>query len=131
MSAAASSKTASLRLFGLGVSVTQLPTPGAAYLTTGMSAPRKYWLKINDQALLRFDRPLNPGFVFWLRRRYRAHVKSDGGERTTVTRQEPFTGQELREIYSETDYRQQVVSMGDRHGDYQFQKTGSKAVRPL
>ncbi|AXB73050.1 hypothetical protein QKD39_gp45 [Psittacine adenovirus 1] len=97
-----------------------------------MATPKRYWLRVNDQALLRFDRPLNPGFVFWLRRRYRASVESDGGERTTVTRQEPFTSQELREIYFEVDYRQQIVSMyKEERTCYQLQNTGSKAVRPL
>ncbi|QJP03686.1 U exon, partial [Aviadenovirus cerasi] len=69
--------------------------------------PRKYWLKINDQAIVRFAEPLNPGFVFWLRRRFRARVASDGGERVTMTRREPFNERELEEIYCETEHRQQ------------------------
>ncbi|AP_000425.1 U exon, partial [Fowl aviadenovirus A] len=72
-----------------------------------MSNPRKYWLRLNDQAVVRFDEPLNPGFVFWLRRRYRARVTSEGGERVTVTRREPFNDRELEEIYCETEHRQQ------------------------
>lgn len=90
-----------------------------------MTTPRKYWLKLNDQATVRFDEPLNPGFVFWLRRRYRARVASDGGERVTVTRHEPFSEKELEEIYCETEYRQQKVVF------YQSQNVSSKAVRPL
>ncbi|AGL34694.1 U exon, partial [Fowl aviadenovirus B] len=69
--------------------------------------PRKYWLKINDQAIVRYSEPLNPGYVFWLRRRYRARVVSDGGERVTITRREPFSAAELEEIYCETEHRQQ------------------------
>lgn len=38
-------------------------------------------------------------------------MESDGGERTTVRRQEPFSAQELKELYCETDYRQQIVSI--------------------
>ncbi|AIS19801.1 U exon [Fowl aviadenovirus C] len=75
-----------------------------------MAEPRRYWLKINDQAMLRFDEPLNPGFVFWLRRKFRARVHSEGGERVVMTRKEPFSASEMQELYSETDYRQQRVS---------------------
>ncbi|BCZ16709.1 U-exon protein [Aviadenovirus bubonis] len=76
-----------------------------------MEDPKKYWLNVNEQAIVRFSEPLNPGFVFWLRRRFRARVASDGGERVTVTRQEPFLSTELEEIYSETEHRQQMVSI--------------------
>lgn len=75
-----------------------------------MSASQDYWLNINNQAIVRFSEPLNPGFVFWLRRRFRARVVSDGGERVRMTRQRPFTEAELEEIYCETEYRQQMVS---------------------
>lgn len=82
-------------------------------------------MRLNDQSIVRFARPLNPGFVFWLRRRFRARVISEGGERVTVTRREPFSAEELEEIYWETEYRQQYVS------DHQSQNSSSKAVRPL
>lgn len=76
-----------------------------------MEIPRKHWLKINDQAIVRYAEPLNPGFVFWLRRRFRARIISDGGERVTMTRREPFSDAELQEIYFETEHRQQRVSL--------------------
>lgn len=82
--------------------------------------PKKYWLKINDQALIRFEEPLNPGFVFWLKRRFRARVHSVGGERVTVRRKEPFTPQELEELYWETEYRQQRVSSSYLSIGYDF-----------
>lgn len=93
-----------------------------------------YWLKLGDQSVVRFSRPLNPGFVFWLRRRFRARVVSEGGERVTVTRREPFSQEELEEIYWETEYRQQYVSTLEARPPsvfYQSQKTSSNAVRPL
>ncbi|WPS63626.1 U exon protein [Aviadenovirus phalacrocoracidae] len=75
-----------------------------------MAEPMRYWLKLNDQSIVRFDQPLNPGFVFWLRRKYRAKVVSDGGERVTLTRREPFSEKELQDIYWETEHRQHFVS---------------------
>lgn len=80
----------------------------------GLSPEKKYWMKLNNQGIVYFEVPLNPGFVFWLRRAFRAHVFSDGGERVTVTRREPFTDAELRDIYLETEHRQQVVSTRPR-----------------
>lgn len=93
-----------------------------------MVAPKKYWLKINDQAIVRFAQPLNPGYVFWLKRRFRARIASDGGERVVMTRREPFTDSELEELYCETEHRQQRVSLGPVH---QSQNTSSYALVPL
>lgn len=76
-----------------------------------VDAPKKYWLKINDQAIVRFTQPLNPGYVFWLKRRFRARIASDGGERVIMTRREPFNERELEELYCETEHRQQRVSV--------------------
>ncbi|QEJ80781.1 U-exon protein, partial [Southern Psittacara leucophthalmus aviadenovirus] len=69
---------------------------------------KKYWMNLNNQSMLYFDLPLNPGFIFWIKRNYRARVCSDGGERVTVTRQPPFNDKELEEIYLETEHRQQI-----------------------
>lgn len=71
---------------------------------------KKYWLKLNDSHKISFDYPLNPGFVFWLKRRFRGKVVSDGGERVSISRNEPFSDEELQEIYLETEHRQKVVS---------------------
>lgn len=72
--------------------------------------PKKYWLKVNNQTVVRFSQPLNPGFVFWLKRRYHVRVHSEGGERVSITRPEPFSQEELSDLYSELEYRQQIVS---------------------
>lgn len=83
-------------------------------MAEGSQAPtlvgKKYWMKLNNQRMFYFNMPLNPGFLFWLRRTYRARITSDGGERVTVTRQQPFSEKELEEIYLETEHRQQIVS---------------------
>lgn len=71
---------------------------------------RTYWLTLNDQTKITFPYPLNPGFVFWLKRRFRGRVVSDGGERVSITRKEPFSDEELEEIYLETEHRQKIVS---------------------
>ncbi|ADE58405.1 U exon protein [Fowl aviadenovirus E] len=96
---------------------------------TESQAPKKYWLKVNDQAIVRFAQPLNPGYVFWIKRRFRARVVSDGGERVTITRREPFSEAELEELYCETEHRQQRVSRGE--GLHQSQNTSSYALVPL
>lgn len=103
-----------------------------------MASTGKCWLRLNNQTIVRYNEPLNPYFVFWLRRRFRAKVMSDGGERITLTRQEPLTEEELEEIYLETEHRQQYVSIiyGYRYiyvtvNYCQLQKVSSKAVRPL
>lgn len=71
---------------------------------------KKYWMRLNGQGVIYFNTPLNPGYVFWLKRTYRAKVLSEGGERVTLTRREPFSDKELEEIYLETEHRQQMVS---------------------
>ncbi|ADM53808.1 U exon [Turkey adenovirus 1] len=79
-----------------------------------MEEPRKYWLKVNEQAVVRFAEALNPGFVFELRRRFRCRVQSDGGARVLITRREPFSERELDELYCELEYRQQKVGERER-----------------
>lgn len=74
-----------------------------------MNGPR-FWMNLNGQSRVTFDYPLNPGFVFWIRRKFGAKVDSQGGERVTVTRRQPFTEDELNQLYWETEYRQRVVS---------------------
>nr|WGL40815.1 U exon [Tawny frogmouth aviadenovirus A] len=69
----------------------------------------RYWLKVNEQAIVRFAEPMNPGFVFWLRRRFAARAVSHGGERVYLYRREPFSESELEELYWEIEYRQQRV----------------------
>lgn len=73
--------------------------------------PRKYWIELNSGEKIWYDYPLNPGFVFWLKRRFKAKIVSHGGERVYMTRREPFSETELRELYSELEYRQRVVSL--------------------
>ena len=116
-----------------------------------MAEPRKYWLKVNEQAVVRFAEALNPGFVFELRRRFRCRVQSDGGARVLITRREPFSERELDELYCELEYRQQKVGERERASErasvrtcaagkkrgggggrvYQSQNSSSKALRPL
>lgn len=77
--------------------------------TTNTERAERYWLKINEQARVSFRHPLNPGFVFWLRRRFRAKVVSEGGERVTLTTPEPLSSSDLEDLYWELEYRQHLV----------------------
>nr|QQD36949.1 U-exon [Pacific black duck aviadenovirus] len=89
-----------------------------------MAESKKYWMNVNEQNIIRFDHPLNQSFLFWIRRQFNCKIHSEGGERVKVTRRKPFSIEELKRIYSETDYRQRVVS-------YQSQNSFSNAFLPL
>lgn len=68
------------------------------------------WLDVNQQRRITYRFPLNPGFVFNLKRKYNATVESTDGAHVRLKRKRPFTELEIRDIYWEVEYRQQRVS---------------------
>ncbi|BBJ21555.1 U exon [Crane-associated adenovirus 1] len=70
----------------------------------------RFWINLNNQSKVYIKKALRPGFVFSLKRKYKCYINNNGGERVTLTRQEPFSDTELSEIYWKIEYHQQSVS---------------------